>query len=122
MIFSISSNICSPLFFSLILKTSLSSEIIPQERPIVSAVSNLSPVIIQKLISASMKSSISLFTLSCNLSSNAVAPNKIEFDSIFSIILSNSVCSDLSFVVKYFISSYSFSQVLYSSSSIFLQL
>ena len=121
-IFSISSNICSSLFFSRILNTSLSSEIIPQERPIVSAVSILSPVIIQKLISASIKSSISLFTLSCNLSSSAVAPNKIEFNSILSITLSNSGFNDLSFVTKYFISSYSFNQVLYSCSSIILKL
>ena len=83
---------------SFILKTSLSSEIIPQEYPIVSAVSILSPVIIQKFIPASMKSSISSFTLSCNLSSKADTPKIVAFPSISSIIKSNLLFKLLSLI------------------------
>ena len=64
-------------FISFILNTSTSSEINPQEFPIHSAVSILSPVIIQTFIPASKKLLISSLTLLCNLSSKAVTPSKV---------------------------------------------
>ena len=88
----------------------------------VSAVSILSPVIIQKFMPASIKSSISVFTLSCNLSSKADTPNKIELPSICSTIKSNCEYKLLSLIALYFISSYSFIHKLYSFSSKYLKL
>ena len=84
----------------------------PQEYPIDSAVSILSPVIIQKFIPASMNFLISLSTSSCNLSSSAETPNKNIFDSISATSVSKAPELSLFPIDLYFTSEYFFSHLL----------
>jgi hypothetical protein len=70
--------------FYLHLTIAISSEINPQEIPILIAVSFLSPVNIQTLTPAYFNLSIVIFTLSCNRSSIAVAPTNSNYFSIIS--------------------------------------